>query len=103
MLTSALNTSSAATENSGIRTDARFAALEVPAGVLIAIPLESKDRDCLGLWVDDPVFRNVGLGIIAPLIDQVALRLIFIDDFQAGRRQAKSGSAGACRLRKAAT
>ena len=41
------------------------------------LPTQTKNRDCFRLRIDDPVFRHACLGIVAPFVDQISLRLLF--------------------------
>ena len=74
----------------------------------ISIPPQTKHRDGFGLRVNDPVFRDAALGIVAPLVNQISFRLLFAHHFQGevgaqpetilpariggGKQQQKSGS-----------
>ena len=54
----------------------------VSARFRIVLPLESKDRDGIVWGIDDPILRNAGFGIIASLVDEISLGLVFTDNFQ---------------------
>lgn len=59
----------------------RFPAAVRPC-FIVNLAGQSKDGDRLCLRVHDPVFRDAPLGIVAPLLDEVAFRFVFAHDFQ---------------------
>ena len=54
----------------------------VDACFFISIPAQTENGDGFRLRVDDPVFRNAALGIVAPLLNQISFRFLFTHNFQ---------------------
>src|SRR5271166_6811305 len=52
------------------------------ASFFISIPAQAEDRDGFRLRVDDPVFWDMGLGIVPPLVNQIPFRFLFANNFQ---------------------
>ena len=59
----------------------QFAA-PVDACFFVSIPAQTKNGNGFRLRVDDPVFRDAALGIVAPLVNQISFRFLFTHDFQ---------------------
>src|SRR5260370_14571456 len=60
----------------------RQIAAPVGAGFFVSLSAQPENGDRFRLRVNNPVFRNMGLGIIGAFVNQIPFRLIGADNFQ---------------------